>query len=142
MPEQCFRAQQTGSITWITPKCGSYPGEEVTTKLSENYVEGYVFPYGKPGQVTCAGVLWLDPAGQEQFNAILEIKFKISVRNVWSHFHIKSGQLSISNMITFKLSSANTFKRGIPEKMKEPPCGRCRACTNASQARPSHITRR
>ena len=93
----------------------------MTTELKDNYVEGHVYPYGKPGQVTCAGVLWLDPSGQAQFNAILDIRLKISVTNIWGHFHLKSGQLTIPNIITFKLSSANTFKRNIPKKMREPP---------------------
>ena len=119
-PIDCYRANSTDSISWITPEAGKYPGEVLTTKLKQGTVTGTHYPYGQPGTVSCTGVTWVDPRGLAQLNAALEIWFKITVTSIWGHFHLLSSTLTIPNILSFPMETANTFTRAMPKKMPPP----------------------
>ena len=113
-PEECFKANRTGSITFQLPVIGSYPGEEITQKLASNKISGTVYPYGEPGKINCLGATWIDPNQNIQRSATLEIQYVIQIENVWGYYHLQSGKMMV-NGVSFPISSANTFQREKPQ---------------------------
>ena len=94
-PTECFRANQTGSITFQTPVIGNFPGELVTEELVANTISGTIYPYGQPGKINCVGANWIDQNKKIQTAATLEIQYVVEFRNVWGHYHLQSNKLII-----------------------------------------------
>ena len=120
-PQACSEALITGSLTWQTPQSGTYPGQSVTTALQDNFAQGHVYPYGSPDDIKCSGVFWISPSGSGLFNAVLDIRYQLTVKNVWANVHLRSGTLTIQDSVSFNLQSANTFKRDKPKDLGVPP---------------------
>ena len=91
-PQACSEALNTGSLTWQTPRSGSYPGQIVTTALQDNFAQGHVYPYGSLEDIKCSGVFWVSPSGSGLFNAVLDIRYQLTVQNVWANVHLRSGR--------------------------------------------------
>ena len=93
-PKECFESYKTGQLTWIIPPLGNYPGETLTSQLTDGRVVGTHYAYNQvPGQYSCTGFTWLDSRNLAHLNAAIQIDFKIIVRTIWLQYNINQNTL-------------------------------------------------
>ena len=116
-PKECLKANTTDELTWVIPPVGSYPGNTMTSPLTNHRASGTVFAYNqRPGTFGCTGFTWVSPSGFPHLNAALQIDFVIEVLPIWVQYNLKENTIIVPNKVQFSMSQANTFVRDIPPK--------------------------